>query len=414
MRRDVLNSLQCFCFSISLLLLFSGCETTGSSGTTSLSSGPSYVSSASVRQVEAESSVDAPAREPLDIIVSIFDPGLPDDDSEIDEDDWPELRRAEARYMAVQMRDTLTVDGRFGAIRVAPDNSFSGDLYVDGEILSSNGEELKLRATVTDSTGKKWFSRNYSHRVKPAWYKNRRNDNLKPFQPIYDEIVEDIAKRQDRVKDSKISEIHAVADMRFAQNIAPDAFSEMISVRRGRVKLERMPAASDPMLQRVAAVRYRDQMFVDNVQERYNLFSSNMKEGYRFWQSQSCAEVVRKREARNKAIFKGVAGALLIAGAAAAASDNSYSGDAVAVAAGVAGAALLTESWQDSKEAKVHSGVINELASTIDGQLAPQIIEMEDQTVTLTGDLRQQTNQWRSILAKIWAAESLPEAPVAL
>ena len=147
-----------------------------------------------------------------------------------------------------------------------------------------------------------------------------------------------------------------------------------------------MPAASDPMLQRVAAVRYRDQMFVDNVQEQYNLFSSNMKESYRFWQSQSCAEVVRKREARNKAIFKGVVGALLIAGAAAAASDNSYSGEAAAVAAGVAGAVLLTESWQDSKEAKVHSEVINELASTIDGQLAPQIIEIEDQTVTLTGD----------------------------
>ena len=73
MRRDVLYSLQWLLFlDQSTTVCFLGCETTGSSGTTSLSSGPSYVSSASVRQVEAESSVDAPAREPLDIIVSVF------------------------------------------------------------------------------------------------------------------------------------------------------------------------------------------------------------------------------------------------------------------------------------------------------------------------------------------------------
>ena len=409
-----MNSFQRFCFPICMILLFSGCETTGINSTTSLSSGPSYVSSASVAQNGIDSPIEEPIREPLDIVVSVFDPGLPDDESKIDEGDWPELRRAESRYMAVQMRDALTFDGRFGAIRVTPDNSFSGDLYVDGEILSSNGEELKLRITVTDSSGKKWFSKNYSHRVSPAWYKSRRNDTLKPFQPVYDEIVNDIAKRQDRLKDGEITEIHAIADMRFAQNIAPDAFSEMISVRRGRVKLEGMPAESDPMLQRVTAVRHRDQMFVDNVQEEYNQFATNMKESYRFWQSQSCAEVVRKREARNNSILKGLAGALLVVGAAAAASDNSYAGDAAAVTAGLAGAALLTESWQDSKEAKVHSEVIDELASTIDGQLAPQVIEMEDQTVTLTGNLQQQTQQWRSILAKIWAAETLPEASVAL
>ena len=108
--------------------------------------------------------------------------------------------------------------------------------------------------------------------------------------------------------------------------------------------------------------------------------------------------------------MKALGGILLIAGAIAAGSDNSFAGDVAAVGAGVAGGALLADSWKDSREARVHSSVIDELANSIDGEMAPRVVEMEDQTVTLTGNMEEQTQQWRGILAQIWDAENLPES----
>lgn len=394
---------------IAAALLLAGCAAGGSasnSTTASLSTGPSYLSSESVREKSSGPTSPEPGVPPLDIVVSVFDPGLPDDPEKIDTDDWPELRRAEARYLAVRVRDTLVKQQRFGAVRVTPDASFTSDLFLEGEIVESNGEDMKLKITVTDSTGKRWYSKTYSHRTKQSWYKNLRNKGFFPFQPIYNEIAIDLAKRLDRQRDSTLSEIHVVTDMRFAQNLSPDAFTDSLSIKRGRARLHRLPAQNDPMIQRVSAVRYRDQMFVDNMQEQYDGFSASMMDSYRFWQEQSGAEVARRRDARTKAVINGLAGIALIAGAVAAGSGG-Y--DYTALAAGLTGGVLLSNSWKDSREASVHSNVIDELAESLDSDLAPKVIEMEDQTVTLTGNLQEQVEQWRAVLAKIWEAENLPE-----
>jgi hypothetical protein len=390
-------------------LLLAGCAAGGSASnrtTASLSTGPSYLSSDAVREKSSEPTSLEPGVPPLDIVVSVFDPGLPDDPEKIDAEDWPELRRAEARYLAVRVRDTLVKQQRFGAVRVTPDASFTSDLFLEGEIVESNGEDMKLKITVTDSTGKRWYSKVYSHRTKQSWYKNLRNKGFFPFQPIYNEIAADLVKRLDRQRDSTLSEIHVVTDMRFAQNLSPDAFTDSLTIKRGRARLHRLPAQNDPMIQRVSAVRYRDQMFVDNMQEQYDGFSASMMDSYRFWQEQSGAEVVRRRDARTKAVVNGLAGIALIAGAVAAGSGG-Y--DYAALAAGLTGGVLLANSWKDGQEARVHSSVIDELAESLDSDLAPKVIEMEDQTVTLTGNLQEQVQQWRAVLAKIWEVENLPE-----
>ncbi len=391
------------------LLVLAACQTT--SGTGSMAVGPSMSTSESVRQVSAAEPV-MPVADPLDVNIVVFDKGLADDKNGATDVEWPELRRAEARFMAVKVRDAVAATRQFGAVRVTPDTQFSADLFVEGEILASDGEQLRVRVTATDSTGKKWFTRTYSHKVDDSWYRSIRNADSEPFQPVYDEIAEDLAKRLDRQRDKNLNEVRAVTDLRFAQNLSPDAFTDALDVRRGRVRLERMPADGDPMLERVEAIRFRGQMFVDTLQERYDQFAEEMGESYRYWQTQSNAEVIRAREARNRATLKALGGILLIAGAIAADSkNNSVVEDVAVLGAGVAGGALLADSWRDSREARVHSTVIDELANSIDGEMAPRVVEMEDQTVTLTGNMEEQTQQWRGILAQIWDAENLPESP---
>ena len=100
--------------------------------------------------------------EPFDVAITIFDPGISDQDSYGEDGIWPELRRSESMYMAVQLRDTLAKTQRYGAVRVTPDSSSSADVYITGKINKSNGEDVSLRITVSDSTGKNWISKNYT------------------------------------------------------------------------------------------------------------------------------------------------------------------------------------------------------------------------------------------------------------
>lgn len=387
--------------SLLVMLILTACAST--SGT-----GPQY---------QYQSKVVLENIEPFDVAIGVFNPGLVGDASTYGEGGvWPELRRAESMYMAVQLRDTLTDSGNYGAVRVTPDFSSSADIYVKAKIEDSNGEDIKLKVTVSDSTGKIWIrNKTYSHRVQEITFSNPRNKDsnselkVDPYKPIYKKINQDIAKYIDkRINSNSADTIQTVTDIRFAQNFTPDAFSDILSERRGKYTLKGKPDSSDPMIKRVKNIQYRDQMFIDNMQVSYDGFSSDMQSSYRIWQQQSFAESKAAREAQSAAFWQGVAGAVVLAASVAAASnadtyDSSYySGIAGTAVAG----ALFAESFQSSDEAKVHRDALNEIAESIDGNLSPSVIEMEDTTVTLTGTAEEQANQWRKILKKIYDAEN--------
>jgi len=368
-------------------------------------------------QYQYQNKIDLESIEPFDVAIGVFNPGLVDDASTYGEGGvWPELRRAESMYMAVQLRDSLTDSGNYGAVRVTPDFSSSADIYVKAKIENSNGEDVKLKVTVSDSTGKVWIrGKTYSHRVKEITFTNPRNKDVNnelkvdPYEAIYQKINQDIVKYIDkRIKSNNADSIQTITDIRFAQNFAPDAFSDILSERRGVYTLKGKPDSADPMINRIKNIQYRDQMFIDNMQASYDGFSSDMQSSYRIWQQQSFAESKAAREAQNAAFWQGVAGAVVLAASVAAASSaDSYDSSYYSGIAGTAVAgALFSESFQNSDEAKIHRDALNEIAESIDGNLSPSVIEMEDTTVTLTGTAKEQSDQWRKILKKIYAAEN--------
>ena len=67
------------------------------------------------------------------------------------------MRRAEARYMAMMLRNTLETSAQWGAVRVIPAKAEFVDVIVNGRIVRSSGKELALEVTVKDSTGRTWF-----------------------------------------------------------------------------------------------------------------------------------------------------------------------------------------------------------------------------------------------------------------
>ena len=114
-----------------------------------------------VHAVQAKEEI--PSEELLDVGVRIFDPGVP---AEIENDEqaqqkagiYPDVRRAEARYMAMLLRNTLETTAQWGAVRVIPANAEFIDVIVSGKIVRSTGKELELLISVRDATGRTWYA----------------------------------------------------------------------------------------------------------------------------------------------------------------------------------------------------------------------------------------------------------------
>ena len=101
--------------------------------------------------------VHIPEAELLDVGIRVFDPGIPEnikDDEEAlaKKRIYPDLRRAEARYIPTLLRETLESTAQWGAVRVIPESAEFVDVIVTGQLIDSNGGFLSVDITVTDST----------------------------------------------------------------------------------------------------------------------------------------------------------------------------------------------------------------------------------------------------------------------
>jgi len=73
---------------------------------------------------------------------------------------------------------------------------------------------------------------------------------------------------------------------------------------------------------------------------------------------------------------------------------------------GVMGGGVLLKRGLDKRaDSKIHSFELRELAQELDAEITPRVIELEDRTVQLSGNVEDQYDQWRELLADIYAAE---------
>ncbi len=397
----------CIIFSF----LFSGCAT---KNRTSSTVGPPLSSSFS--KPEGIESVVIPQK--LDLIIPVFDPGLPEGPVSSEEENiWPELRRAEANRFAYKLKEKLEATGQFGAIRVTPDNTATGDLYILGRIVESNGEEVEIEIEVIDISGKRWFIEQFDHKVAEGFHRDMRNDGKDAYDPLFEEAAEKIIEELSYHGLKELENLHYLADIRFGANFSDSAFMQYMKTNGGEYTLVSKPSDDDPMLQRVRAIRVRDQLFVDSLQDNYAFFSEQMNESYLMWQKQSLLEMQAERAANKQAIGQAIGGVLFIglavlAAVAGANSDSigsSTAGATGAILGGMAGASLLGQSFKTSAEAKVHRDSLNELGQSVDMELAPRVIAFEKESVELTGNAREQFMQWRTFLQKIYSEEMTPD-----
>ena len=345
-----------------------------------------------------------PEAELLDVGVVILDPGI----STVEDEPlvYPEVRRAEATFMATELTQVLTEQGGWGAVRVVPDDRQFSDLLVKGTILRSDGEALELKIVVSDARGMVWLDKRYTGVTSRYAYEQGTRVKQDPFLAVYRMIANDMLQKFNGVPAVERAEIRQVAEMRFARDFANGAFADYLQEdETGHISLRRLPAEDDPMLNRIRGLRQRHYVFVDTLQGHYTGFSEEMYEPYQEWRKASYEETVALRELESEAQREMIAGgAAIIAGIVAQTSGSRTTRSAGAVGV-IGGGALLKSGLEKRAESKIHSLALEELGQSLDAEITPRVIELEDRTVQLSGNVEDQYDQWRELLADIYAAE---------
>ena len=340
----------------------------------------------------------------LDVSIAIFDAGL--DDYDEGQQVYPEVRKAEAHYMPNLLSETMQNSGAWGAVRVVPDSKQISDLMVEGEILYSDGEELRLHITATDSKGNVWLNKEYHSNASRYAYQPTTRIYQDPFQAVYNNIANDLLERQEKLRPKERENIRLVTELLFARSFSSDAFDGYLEQNRMDLyRVKRLPAEDDPMLEWVRTIRDRDHLFIDTMQEYYISFNEQMIGPYQEWRNLSYEEAIALKELKADARRRMIAGGIaVIAGIAGAVSDSSL-GRAAGSASILGGGYLLKSGLEKRNEAEMHAEALEELGQSLEAEITPQVIELQDRTVLLSGNVEDQYEQWRELLAEIYRTE---------
>lgn len=394
----MLRLLNIFVIIITVLTTY-GCQTTSTTST---------LSSTNRIQNNTVALSALTLSQSLDINIIEFNPGITGNPSDYEKNGiWPELRRAESRKFAIDLKTSLQKTKSFSGIYVTPDQRYLSDVSVNGKIVKSNGRDLHIEISANDSTGKKIINKKlYKGKVDKGYYSNLRNKGKNPFEEIvFDKIAADIIKS---LQKQNLENIKLITELRFAREMNPSSFNDAVIEKNRIVSANFIPANNDPMYLRSKNVRSKDLYFRENMQSTYYDFVNNMSESYEIWRKASHDATIKAEEAKNEATWKGVLGAAILIGGAIALGDSmdGYYMDGGQYIAGFAGtmlgASLLDSALGDNEEAKVHKETIVEVSKSFDSDIAPSVIEMEEKTVKLDGTLTQQFIQWQEVLKEIY------------
>jgi hypothetical protein len=361
-----------------------------------------------------QASTEIPESQLLDVGVRLFDENLPKDEKVMEEQHiFPEVRKAEARYLPMQLRNTLEGTGQWGQVRVMPEDAEALDVYVSGKILHSNGQLLSAEITVTDATGRQWFKREYTQLADTRSYKDQTGQPRDPFQNMYNMLANDMLVYRQQLAAADLENVRRVSELRFASDLAPYAFKGYMSEdKKGVVQLVRLPAEDDPMLQRMDRIRERDYALLDTINEHYSLFAENMSEPYTNWRRYSYSELEAKDEARRSALTRKLLGAAaIVGGLVVGAEANTYAGQAAATGAIFGGAYAVKSGFDKGAEVKLHSDSLKQLGESFQAEVQPMVVEVEGRTLQLRGTAEEQYTEWRRLLKELYENETGVQVP---
>jgi len=346
----------------------------------------------------------------LDVDIALFDPGELPEDEEKARGLSMAIREAEARFIPIHLRAVMEKTGYWGAVRVIPEAREGYELRVQGTIIASDGETLALKIQALDASGRTWHSRSYWGKTTIEDYNNTTAGD-DGFQTVYRAIANDLAQFRNLLSDEERTAIRRIADMRFAANMAPDAFAGHLGKdESGQYRLLRLPANDDPAYQRVERIRERDFLLVDTLNGHYDNYYRDMRVPYEEWRKARSIEAEALREIKRKANTSKALGILAILGAIAIeVSGSSETRAATGTMRDVmvlGGLYSIKHGMDINAQSTLHEEEINELGVSFSSEAEPMVVDVDGEIHKLTGSAEEQYTQWRDLMKKIYASET--------
>lgn len=347
----------------------------------------------------------------LDVSIQIFDPGeLPEDEDER-QGLSQSIREAESRFFPVHLKYSLQRTGYWGAVRVVPGDDFGAEVLIQGKIEYSDGESVVLQIEARDARGRTWFRKIYAETAKRHEHERTEPEKNDTFQDLFNTIANDLVIARQQLDAYEVTAIRRVASLRFASSMAPAAFADYLSQDRdGELTVTHLPAVDDPMYVRIQGLRARDQMLIDVMNGYYDNYYHELWAPYSHWRRFRSEEVAAMRKLEREALTRQVLGIAAIIGAiaigAAADSETRSRTGTLRDVMVVGGAAATYSGYQKRKESEINRDAIQELGESFQAEAEPLTIEVEGETVRLTGSAEQQYARWRQLLQEIYLRET--------
>ena len=345
----------------------------------------------------------------LNVGILVFDTGLPEGASDQQLNDsfvFPEIRRAEARYMPYHLKSTLETTGYWGAVSVLPEFSPVADIVVSGRIDQSDGYSAQLRVGAWDSSGWQWFEKKYEMLVAEQAYIRNAGPGQDPYQNIYNQIANDLLDARAQLSAGELQRIREISDLRYGLSVVPQAFNGYLEeTGNGQYEVRRLPAADEPMVSRMREVREREYALIDAVNEHYANLYYGLDQPYTDWRRMAREGRLSYEEMRRSANTRMLLGVLGILGAIA---YESSGGDNMGVTGTMiqGGFMGIQSSLSRREEAKMHAEALREVGESFDAEAEPMVVELEGQTRRLTGSAEERFREWRRLLREIYARET--------
>ncbi len=355
-----------------------------------------------LRQAQTE----LPAADVLNVNVVTFTADIPTGDDPEIELIYSDIRAAEARYMPFELRQALAASGQWGDVRVIPESIPSSQLEVRGHIIESHGEELKLHITAVDAANRVWLDKQYQGYADLSTYQRRNPATSDPFQDVYHRIANDLVTARSRLPAADKQDIAQLASIKFAFDLAPQAYARYLREKNGQLFLADTPPAGDPLLARIELAAERDARMVDVLDQYYLDFHQRMQPPYQSWRASSYQEMQNLRELQQQARTRKALGIMaIIGGIVGVVESDGNLGATLSTIAIAGGIYALSSGIDKGRQTNIHVASLREMARSLSNDMQPRNLDLKDRTVRLTGSAEHQYREWRVILADMIAVD---------
>jgi len=165
------------------------------------------------------------------------------------------------------------------------------------------------------------------------------------------------------------------------------------------------------MVDRLRQIRERDRLVVDTLNEHYANFYYGIALPYEGWRQRTREQAIAYRQVRRSATMRALMGAAVIAGSLqfdpSSSSYSRYRAQRTAQTVAInRGFRTVMDALRQRSSANLHREEIKELSESFVAEAAPMVLQVQGETMRLTGTAEAQYENWRKLLREIYETET--------